>query len=444
MNDEPRPRSANVKPAGRPATFEYRNLKQGEFWRHIPAYRDVDEATFLDHLWQQRNSVKTADELLATIKESARRRSSPTPRGVPARADVRTRLALRDRADRLERSVQRSDPHAVHPARLGAAAATIRASRSTRCTSRPTRRSRASRTATSTRRSSFRSTRARSTAASAPAATRSASTPKTSTRSRWPRRPSEWEDAFEYIASRPELEDIVISGGDTYQLPPKNIELIGDALLDIPHVRRMRFATKGPAVMPMKILTDTEWVDALTASRRSRPHDGQGGRAPHALQLSRRDHVDHREGDARALRARHHRAQSVGAHPRRQRHARTMQLLVKRLGYINVHPYYVYMHDMVKGVEDLRTTIQHRDRHREVRARHHGRLQHADCSSATRPAAAASATCTPTSTTTARTASPSTRRRASNRARRSSTSIRSTSSRPTRRRAGPCARFKTK
>jgi lysine 2,3-aminomutase len=35
-----------------------------------------------------------------------------------------------------------------------------------------------------------------------------------------------------------------------------------------------------------------------------------------------------------------------------------MQLLVRRLGYINVHPYYVYMHDLVKGVEDLRTTIQ--------------------------------------------------------------------------------------
>ncbi len=36
----------------------------------------------------------------------------------------------------------------------------------------------------------------------------------------------------------------------------------------------------------------------------------------------------------------------------------TMALLVKRLSYINVHPYYVYMHDMVKGVEDLRTTVQ--------------------------------------------------------------------------------------
>jgi lysine 2,3-aminomutase len=34
-----------------------------------------------------------------------------------------------------------------------------------------------------------------------------------------------------------------------------------------------------------------------------------------------------------------------------------MRLLVKRLSYVNVHPYYVYMHDLVKGVEDLRTTL---------------------------------------------------------------------------------------
>ena len=35
-----------------------------------------------------------------------------------------------------------------------------------------------------------------------------------------------------------------------------------------------------------------------------------------------------------------------------------MKLLVKRLGHVNVHPYYVYVHDLVQGVEDLRTTLQ--------------------------------------------------------------------------------------
>jgi lysine 2,3-aminomutase len=35
----------------------------------------------------------------------------------------------------------------------------------------------------------------------------------------------------------------------------------------------------------------------------------------------------------------------------------TMTLLVRRLSYVNVHPYYVYVHDMVPGVEDLRTPL---------------------------------------------------------------------------------------
>ena len=64
---------------------------------------------------------------------------------------------------------------------------------------------------------------------------------------------------------------------------------------------------------------------------------------------------------------------------RRQRHASTtMQLLVKRLGHVNVHPYYVYVHDLVKGVEDLRTTLQTAlDIEKHVRGVDR-RLQHAD------------------------------------------------------------------
>jgi lysine 2,3-aminomutase len=34
-----------------------------------------------------------------------------------------------------------------------------------------------------------------------------------------------------------------------------------------------------------------------------------------------------------------------------------LRTLVKRLSYINVQPYYVYQHDLVPGVEDLRTTL---------------------------------------------------------------------------------------
>ncbi len=55
-----------------------------------------------------------------------------------------------------------------------------------------------------------------------------------------------------------------------------------------------------------------------------------------------------------------------------------MQLLVKRLGHLNVHAYYVYMHDMVQRRRRSAHDHSQRDRHREVRARQHGRLQHAD------------------------------------------------------------------
>ena len=75
--------------------------------------------------------------------------------------------------------------------------------------------------------------------------------------------PEKWEAAFAYIAAHPEVEDVVISGGDAFNLTARYITRIGQRLLEIPHVRRLRYATKGIAVLPMKILTDDEWVAAL-------------------------------------------------------------------------------------------------------------------------------------------------------------------------------------
>ena len=73
-----------------------------------------------------------------------------------------------------------------------------------------------------------------------------------------------WRQAYAYIASRPELEDIVVSGGDAYNLRPEQLGTIGETLLRMPNIQRIRLATKGPAVMPQKILTDDEWIDAVT------------------------------------------------------------------------------------------------------------------------------------------------------------------------------------
>jgi lysine 2,3-aminomutase len=166
-----------------------------------------------------------------------------------------------------------------------------------------------------------------------------------------------WKKAFAYIASRPELEDIVISGGDAYNLRPQQLREIGETLVKMDNVRRMRFATKGPAVMPQKILTDAAWLDALT-------YVVELGRKLHK-EVVLHTHFNHPSEitgitqDAMNLlmeRGIFVRNQSV-LQRRVNDTPETMTLLVKRLGHVNVHPYYVYVHDLVQGVEDLRTTL---------------------------------------------------------------------------------------
>ena len=169
----------------------------------------------------------------------------------------------------------------------------------------------------------------------------------------------------------------------------------------MPNIRRMRFATKGPAVMPQKILTDEPWVDALTAIV-------EKGRKLHK-EVVLHTHFNHPNEitgiteDAmnklfeRGITVRNQSVLQRGVNDTPE----TMKLLVKRLGHVNVHPYYVYVHDLVKGVEDLRTTSTPRSTSRSTcAARRPGSTRRR--SSSTRPAAAASATRTRTSTTTAR------------------------------------------
>ena len=107
---------------------------------------------------------------------------------------------------------------------------------------------------------------------------------------------SRWEKAFAYIASQPELEDIVVSGGDTYNLKAEHLRLIGERLLAIPHIRRIRFATKGLCVMPQKILSDHAWVDALTSVVELGRRQHQDVVVHTHFNQPRRDHQHHRGG----------------------------------------------------------------------------------------------------------------------------------------------------
>jgi len=166
-----------------------------------------------------------------------------------------------------------------------------------------------------------------------------------------------WDRAFAYLASRPEIEDVVVSGGDTYMLPHKRVRYIGEMLLAIPHIRRIRFASKGPAVMPMKILSDSDWTDTLVdLTEKGRRMHKEVVLHTHFNSANEITDITRRAMDVLFERGVKVRNQSVlirGVND----DVDDMVTLVRRLSYINVQPYYVYQHDMVMGVEELRTRI---------------------------------------------------------------------------------------
>ncbi|MFQ6605899.1 MAG: KamA family radical SAM protein [Fidelibacterota bacterium] len=170
--------------------------------------------------------------------------------------------------------------------------------------------------------------------------------------------PRKWNEAFAYIASRPEVEDVVISGGDSYMLKAHRITQIGKTLLDIPHVRRIRFASKGPSVMPMKIVSDDGWSEALIEVVK---HGQKKGK-----EVALHTHFNHSNEITYVTKQAMDKLFTNGVRVRNQSvlirgvndSMEDMVNLVRQLAYINVQPYYVYQHDMVKGTEELRTALK--------------------------------------------------------------------------------------
>jgi lysine 2,3-aminomutase len=110
--------------------------------------------------------------------------------------------------------------------------------------------------------------------------------------------------------------------------------------------------------MPQKILTDDAWTDALTRVV-------ELGRKKHK-EVVLHTHFNHPNEITGITEDAMNKLMERGITMRNQAvlirgvndSVEAMKLLVKRLGHINVHPYYVYQHDLVTGVEDLRTPLQ--------------------------------------------------------------------------------------
>lgn len=338
--------------------FSHRLLKSGEFWRDIPAYAQISYDEFMDHKWQMKHSITSLKKLLETLKQlvdedfyqdvEAGFRSAPMAVRVspyvlalidwknPYEDPLRRQFIplasslLPDHPElHLDTLHERGDspvPGFTHryPDKGLLLALDICPVYCRYCT-----RSYAVGFDTEqVEKTQFSQDKAR------------------------------YEQIFNYIRKTPQLEDVVVSGGDAYMLRPERLRYLLENLLMIEHVRRIRVATKGIAIMPMKILTDHEWYGAL----RDMVHLG---RMLHK-EVCVHTHFSHPNEITEISQQATNQLMNDGITVRNQAVLQrgvndskdTMVLLTKRLSYINVQSYYIYMHDLVKGVEDLRTTLQ--------------------------------------------------------------------------------------
>ncbi|MCT7665417.1 lysine-2,3-aminomutase-like protein [Shinella kummerowiae] len=72
------------------------------------------------------------------------------------------------------------------------------------------------------------------------------------------------DTAIAYIAERPEIWEVILTGGDPLVLSPRRLHAIMERLAAIAHVKIVRFHTRVPVVDPARI--DAALVEALKAS----------------------------------------------------------------------------------------------------------------------------------------------------------------------------------
>lgn len=349
---------SETQPKREPKACEHRKLLGGEFWRKIPAFADVSEAKFNNHVWQLKNSITSVQKLLETLRDLVDEKFYKDAQAGFHKAPMAVRvtpyvLSLIDWENPYDDPLRRQFvplASCLMPDHPELSLDTLH-EREDSPVSGLTHRypDKALFLALDTCPVYCRyCTRSYAVGGDTDEYTKVS----------YSQDLKRYEIIFDYIKSQPQLEDIVVSGGDVYMLRPERIRYICERLLAIPHVLRIRLATKGPAILPMKILSDHEWYATVLDMVMK-------GRMMHK-EVCVHTHFSHPNEITEISKRAMDRMMEDGITLRNQAVLQrgvndtldTQVMLARRLSYINVHPYYVYMHDLVKGVEDLRTTLQ--------------------------------------------------------------------------------------
>ena len=155
--------------------------------------------------------------------------------------------------------------------------------------------------------------------------------------------------ALDYIAARPEIWEVVLTGGDPLALSPRRLSIVTRALAAIPHVKVLRWHTRLPVAAPERV--GPALAQALTEGHEKTVYVALHANHPRELTVEARAAcrrlIEH--GVAMV-------SQSVllrGVND----DADTLEALMRAFVEMRVKPYYLHHADLAPGTAHLRTSI---------------------------------------------------------------------------------------
>jgi len=153
--------------------------------------------------------------------------------------------------------------------------------------------------------------------------------------------------AIEYIKATKAVRDVLISGGDPFVLSDDRLESIIKRIREIPHVEIIRFGTRTPVVMPMRITDNL--VNML--------------KKYHPIYVN--THFNHPKEITQEAKEACERLANAGIQLGNQsvllREINDCPSIFKKLVHklltIRVKPYYIYQCDLSLGISHFRTTV---------------------------------------------------------------------------------------
>jgi lysine 2,3-aminomutase len=168
-----------------------------------------------------------------------------------------------------------------------------------------------------------------------------------------------YEAILDYLRKTTTVRDVVVSGGDMANLPIAHLEEFVDALIEIPHIRDIRLATKGLMGLPQHFLQDDVLFGLERIARKAIEYD---------VDVAIHAHVNNAQSVTPLVAEVARKMHAMGFHDVRNQGVllrgvndsseALLDLSFRLLDDAKILPYYFYMCDMIPNSEHWRTSLE--------------------------------------------------------------------------------------